>query len=179
MKSMICRTPVVTVAVHWLTTLLLLAGAVAMAWFIFVAPEKGPSGHGALFAGAAVVSVGITGLFWLSIAVNRTFGRLVLEESGLTFASLFSRLTVPWEDVMAVSYHCVTTRLGRSATVSTILSEKGIVSFLSMGSQGDTMDRELDRGALYMVTLSAKDRERVMAVIGEQTGLEAESEQEW
>ena len=41
------------------------------------------------------------------------------------------------------------------------------------------MDRELDRGALYMVTLSAKDRERVMAVIGEQTGLEAESEQEW
>ena len=137
------------------------------------------SGHKNLLGLALSFCFAVLGGLWAIIAIFQSRSRIEIDEKGLYYRMIRKEIHIPWKELMGVTYHCVNTRLGREATVYSILGDEGLFSFISPGIPEDSMTRELEGGALWFLPLSRRQAKRILTLIKEHTDLTPEPEQEW
>lgn len=139
----------------------------------------GMGGHSVFFSASSMVILTLLGLGWLFIAFYKHKLRLEIHDTGFVFVRMNTPTHVSWESFIGITYHGVTTRLGRAATVYSITGDAGIFSYLIHGLPANTSTRELELGSFLMLHLSPQEHQQILDRIQEQTQQSPEPEKEW
>lgn len=137
-------------------------------------------GHTNFFSASSIFLLALLGLGWIGIAIYKTSLRLEADEQGMRYSHwLGNEKITPWDAFLGVTYHGVTTRLGRPATIYSITGDAGIFSYLVMGLPENTSTREIEMGSFLLLKVTSEQSEKLLALIKSQTNQVPEPEREW
>ncbi len=137
-------------------------------------------GHTNFFSASSAFLLAFLGLGWGVIAVYKGTQRIEVDDEGIRFFQWFKDVKdIPWDTFLGITYHGVTTRLGRPATIYSITGDAGICSFVVMGLPPNTSTREMEMGAFLLLHASKEQHEQMLAQIKSQTDQEPEPERAW
>ena len=138
-----------------------------------------PNQHSRFINFSILTFLGLCGLLAGFVAYAKQANALYVHDKGLRYVGLFKTVEMSWEEFLGVSYHGVNTRFGKDATVYSLTGDSGLFSFLAPGLPKGTSTRELALGSFFWLTLSAEERDELMAAIEQCSGQTPEPEYEW